>query len=221
MKLLSRVELAACLDHTLVQPEATRVEVERLCAEAVEHGFHGVCVNGSRVQLAYALLEDTKTKVTAMIGFPLGAADADAKRYEIEVAIDHGAHELEMVLNIGRLIDGDHEYVLRELRDIAEAADERPVKVIVETSLLTREQQRLACELVLDSGAHFVCNGTGFNAEPSAEEIKALRQSVGESFGVKASGAIRDWQVGLSLIEAGATRLGTSNGVEVVLGMPG
>jgi deoxyribose-phosphate aldolase len=221
VKLLSRAELAACLDHTLVQCEATRSDVERLCADAVEHGFHGVCVNGSRVQLAYALLEETNIKVTAMIGFPLGAADADAKRYEVEVAIDQGAHELELVLNIGRLLEGDHDYVLKELRDIAEAADERPVKVILESHLLTSEQKRRACELVLDSGAHFVCNNTGLNADASTADIKALRQFVGEGFGVKASGAFRDWQAALSLLEAGATRLGTACGVELVSGMPG
>ena len=125
--------------------------------EGSARGFHGVCVGGSRVELACSLLEDTEVKVTGLVGFPFGAGDSDAKRYETEVAIDHGAQEIETVLNVGRLKDGDHGYVLRELRDIAEAADQRPVKVILETSLLTLEEKNLACQLVLDSGAHCVC----------------------------------------------------------------
>src|SRR5437588_3089052 len=143
MKTFSRAELARRIDPTLVKPEATRQDIVRLCAEAREHGFHGVCVNGSRVELAYALLEDTERKVTGLVGFPFGAMDTDAKRYETEVAIDHGAHEIEMVLNIGRLKEGDRSYVLRELRDIAEAAEERPVNVILETGLLTAEERNL------------------------------------------------------------------------------
>src|SRR4051794_33959246 len=122
----SRADLARYIDHTLLQPEATREDVTRLCAEAREHGFHGVCVHGSRVELAFSLLEDSDIKVTSLVGFPLGASDSDVKRYETEVAIDQGAQEIEMMINLGRLKDGDHGYVLRELRDIAEAAEERP-----------------------------------------------------------------------------------------------
>src|SRR5256885_15785391 len=183
MKALSRAELARYIDHTLLHPEARRQDVARLCAEAREHGFHGVCVNGSRVELAYALLEDTEVKVIGLVGFPLGASDADVKRYETEVAIDHGAHEIEMVLNIGRLKDGDSSYVLRELRDIAEAADERPVNVILEIALLTPEEKNLACELALDSGVHFVCTGTGLKAFVTVEDVRNLRKTVGEKFG--------------------------------------
>jgi deoxyribose-phosphate aldolase len=220
MKAFSRVELARLIDHTLLQPEARRQDVARLCAEAREHGFHGVCVNGSRVELAYALLEDTEVKVIGLVGFPLGACDADVKRYETEVALDHGAHEIEMVLNIGRLKEGDGSYVLRELRDIAEAADERPVKVILETSLLTPEEKNLACELALDSGVHFVCTGTGLNAAATVADVQSLRIAVGEKFGVKASGGIKDAKTAIALIEAGATRLGTADGVAIVSSLP-
>src|SRR2546421_13113661 len=127
--MLSYVELAKLIDHTLVHPWARREEIIRLCDEAVEHHFHGVCVNGSGLELAFSRLGDTDIKVTALVGFPLGASDADVKRYEAEAAVDDGASELEYVMNIGKLKDGDTQFVLREMRDIAEAAEERPVKV--------------------------------------------------------------------------------------------
>jgi deoxyribose-phosphate aldolase len=211
MKTLSPVELARRIERMLVRPGAMRRDIEQLCAEARAEGSHCVCVNGSHVELACALLEDSEVKVTGLIAFPLGAADTDAKRYETEVAIDHGAQEIEMVLNIGRLKDGDHRYVLRELRDIAEAADQRPVKVILETGLLTPEEVRRVCELALDSGVHCVCTGTGLRSAATVEDVRSLRASVGEEFGVKAAG-LSDAQTALALLEAGASRLGTAEG---------
>ena len=212
MQTLSPVEVARRIERTLAWPEATRKDIEQLCAEARAQGFHSVCVCGSRVEFTCALLEDTEVKVTGLIAFPLGAADTDAKRYETEVAIDHGAQEIEMVLNIGRLKDGDHRYVLRELRDIAEAADQRPVKVILETGLLTPEEVRRVCELALDSGVHCVCTGTGLRSAATVEDVRSLRASVGEEFGVKAAG-LSDAQTALALLEAGASRLGTAEGM--------
>lgn len=209
---LTRAQLAARIDHTLVQPAASRDDVTRLCAEAQQHRFHGVCVHGSRVELAYSLLEDTDIKVTSLVGFPFGATDPDVKRYETEVAVDQGATEIEMVINLGRLKDGDRSFVLRELRDIAEAAEERPVKVVLETNLLTPEERMLACELVLDSGAQFVCTGTGLGAPPTSAEVQTLRALVGEKFGVKASGLIPDLEAAQALLAAGATLLGAFNG---------
>jgi deoxyribose-phosphate aldolase len=208
MKTLSPAELARRIERTLIRPEATRQDIEQLCAEARARGFHSVCVCSSRVELARTLLEDSDIKVTGLVGFPLGAGDADAKRYETEVAIDYGAQEIETVLNIGRLKEGDHRYVLRELRDIAEAADERPVKVILETGFLTPEEKDLACQLVLDSGAHCVCTGTGLESAATVQDVQSLRAAVGEKLGVKAVG-LSDLQSALALIEAGATRLGT------------
>jgi deoxyribose-phosphate aldolase len=220
MPTLTQAELIGRLEHTLVRPEATRQDLERVCATARARGFHSVCVSGSRVELARTLLEDSAVKVTGLVGFPLGAADADAKRYETEVAIDHGAQEIETVLNIGRLKDGDDRYVLRELRDIAEAADERPVKVILETGLLTPDEVALACQLVLDSGAHCVCTGTGLRTAATAEDVRTLRAAVGVKFGVKAAG-LNDLQGALALIEAGATRLGTVENVAAFSFVPG
>jgi len=216
MNTLSPADLVRRLELTLVHPDATRRDFEQLCAAARAQGSHGVCVCGSRVELARSLLEDTEVKVTGLVGFPLGAADADAKRYETEVAIDHGAQEIETVLSIGRLKEGDHRYVLRELRDIAEAADERPVKVILETGLLTPEEMDLACELALSSGVHCVCTGTGLRTAATAQDVQRLRAAVGEKFGVKAAG-LSDAQTALALIAAGASRLGAADGVAGLL----
>ncbi|MEW6302404.1 MAG: deoxyribose-phosphate aldolase [Verrucomicrobiota bacterium] len=210
-------ELARYIDHTLLKPDAVKGDIEKLCAEAKEHGFYGVCVNTSRLALAHALLEDSEIKVSAVVGFPLGACDADAKRFETEVALDLGAQEIDMVLNIGRLKDGDDKYVLRELRDVVEAAEERPVKVILETCLLTREEKIRACRLVLDSGANFVKTSSGFSAGGATiEDVRLLREIVGKDFGVKAAGGIRDAAMARALIEAGANRLGTSASVAIV-----
>jgi deoxyribose-phosphate aldolase len=216
---LSPAELARRIERMLVRPDATRRDIEHLCAEARAEGSHCVCVNGSHVELAGALLEGSEVKVTGLVAFPLGAADTDAKRYETEVAIDHGAQEIEMVLNIGRLKDGDHRYVLRELRDVAEAADERPVKVILETGLLTPEEVRRACEVALDSGVHCVCAGTGLRSAATIEDVRSLRAAVGEKFGVKAAG-LSDAQTALALLEAGASRLGTAEGVTALFPLP-
>lgn len=209
--------LAALIDHTCLKPEATRSDIERLCAEALQHHFHSVCVNGSRVELACHLLADSEVKTAAVIGFPLGATDADAKRFETEAVVDAGAHEIDMVLNIGRLRDGDDAYVLRELRDVVAAADERCVKVILETCLLSQEEKVRACRMVLDSGAQFVKTSTGFNrAGATPDDIRLLRETVGPRFGVKAAGGIRDLATAQTLIEAGANRLGTSAGVALM-----
>jgi deoxyribose-phosphate aldolase len=210
MPTLPPKELVRRLELTLARPDATRQDLEKACAIARERSFHSVCVSGSRVELARTLLEDSEVKVTALIGFPLGAADCDAKRYETDVAIDHGAQEIETVLNLGCLKDGDHRYVLRELRDIAEAADERPVKVILESGLLTTDESALACQLILDSGAHCVC--TGSSTQPTAAEVRALRTAVGDKFGVKAAGW-KEMLETIALIEAGATRLGIADGM--------
>lgn len=217
---LSAAELARFIDHTLLKPDATAHDIEKLCAEAREFNFYSVCVNGSRVVQARYLLEETTVKVCCVIGFPLGAMAADVKRFETEAAIDDGAHEVDVVLNIGKLKDGDDKYLLRELRDVVEAADERPVKVILETCLLTREEKIRACHLVLDSCAQFVKTSTGFGTGGATiEDVKLLREIVGPRFGVKAAGGIRDAQTALAMIAAGANRLGTSASVAIIKGL--
>lgn len=216
----SNIELARYIDHTLLKPEAALKDIERLCAEARAHNFHAVCVNGSRVAQARHFLEGCAVQVATVVGFPLGAADSDAKRFETEAAIDSDAQEIDVVINIGRLKDGDDAYVLRELRDVVEAAEDRPVKVILETCLLSRDEKIRASRLVLESGAQFVKTSTGFSAGGATiEDVKLLREIVGDKFGVKAAGGIRDTAAALAMIEAGATRLGTSNGVAIVQGL--
>jgi deoxyribose-phosphate aldolase len=213
-------DLARFIDHTLLKADATAKDIEQLCAEARELGFYGVCVNGCRVEQARALLEDSPIKVVTVVGFPLGGMDADAKRFETEAAIDAGAQEIDIVLNIGRLKDGNHNYVLRELRDVVEAADERTVKVILETCLLTRQEKVNACQLVVDAGAQFVKTSTGFSTSGATiDDVKLLREVVGKKFGVKAAGGIGDTQNALAMIEAGADRLGTSASVAIVRGL--
>jgi deoxyribose-phosphate aldolase len=220
MKPLSAAELARFIDHTLLKADATAKDIEKLCAEAREHGFYSVCVNGSRVEQARHLLEDTDVKVACVVGFPLGAMSGDAKRFETEAAIDEGAHEIDVVINLGWLKDGDYKYVLRELRDVVEAADERPVKVILETCLLTQDEKIRACHLVAESGAHFVKTSTGLSTGgATVADLKLLREAVGPKFGVKASGGIRDAKTALEMIAAGATRLGTSASVAIVKGL--
>jgi deoxyribose-phosphate aldolase len=214
--------LARYIDHTLLRPEASLKDIEKLCAEARDHNFYAVCVNGSWVTQARHFLEGSDVKVATVVGFPLGATDSDTKRFETEAAIDNDAQEIDVVINIGRLKDGDDEYVLRELRDVVEAAAERPVKVIIETCLLTSAEKIRACRIVLDAGAQFVKTSTGFSTGGATiADVKLIREIVGEKFGVKAAGGIRDTQTALAMIEAGASRLGTSSGVAIVRSMPG
>ncbi len=215
-------QLAAYIDHTLLKPDASAAQIEQLCAEAREYNFFSVCVNGAWVAAARHWLDGSDVKVVSVVGFPLGAMASDVKRYETEVAIDDGAHELDVVLNVARLKAGDDKYVFRELCDVVEAADERTVKVILETCLLTDEEKIRACKLVVESGAQFVKTSTGFStAGATVADVKLMRETVGSKFGVKASGGVRDAQTALAMITSGATRLGTSNGIAMVKGLTG
>jgi deoxyribose-phosphate aldolase len=203
------LDLPRLIEMPLWPVNATAKDVEELCRKAREQKVYGVCVASSRVELAASLLEDSDLKLTALVGTS-GNEDGDVKRYETEIAVDYGAQEIEVCLNVGRLKDGDRKYVLRELRDVAEAADERIVKVELRPRLLTREELQLACVLVLDSGAHFV--SARYITAPNIDDIKACREAVGPKFGIKAGEEVLDTQTALALIAAGATRLGAPNG---------
>ena len=182
------------IDHTLLRPDATARDIEKLCTEAIEHQLFAVCVSGCWVQHAWNHLGDSDVSIATVVGFPTGASDPDAKRYETEVAVDNGAHEIDMVMNLGKFIDGDHKAVSREIRDVIDAADDRRVKVIIETS-------------------------TGFApGGATVEHVKLMRETVGQFCGVKASGGIRDAATARAMIEAGASRIGTSSGVTIVGG---
>jgi deoxyribose-phosphate aldolase len=214
---LTIAQLAACIDHTCLRPDATAADIEKLCSDALRNKFHGVCVNGCWVDHARVILEESDVKIVCVVGFPLGAMSGDVKRFEAEAAIDDGAQEIDLVINIGHLKDGRNKLVLRELRDVVEAADERTVKVILETALLTQEEKIRACQLVMESGAQFVQTSTGFTGGGATlEDVRLLRDAVGLKFGGKASGGIRDVQMALAMIEAGANRLGTSAGVAIL-----
>jgi deoxyribose-phosphate aldolase len=207
---ISPSELPGIIELPLWRTNATAKDVEDICRLAREQKLYGVCVPSSRVELAVSLLEDTEIKTTTLVGLS-GNEDSDVKRYETEVSVDFGAQEIEVCLNVGRLKDGNRNYVLRELRDVAEAADERIVKVEIRPNLLTREEMILACELIMDSGAHFVC--ARYFASPKIDDIKLCRETVGPKFGVKAGEEVLDTQTALALVAAGAIRLSASNGV--------
>ena len=212
-------ELAQFVESYLLRPDASLAEVEKLCAQARDRRFFSVCVNGSWVAAARHFLDGSEVKVASTVGFPFGAVSSDVKRYETEVAIDDGAQEINVMLNIARLKAGEDKYVLRELIDVAEAADERTVKVILETCLLTWAEKIRAGQLVVDSGAHFVTTSSGFSPiGATIPDIKLLRETVGPKFGVMAAGGIRDAQSGLALMEAGATRLGIASNIAILNG---
>lgn len=197
-------ELASRCELTLVSPVLTTEQVTKICAGAQSIGAYGLCLPSSRVAQAYEILGDTSLKVTCLVGFPFGSNDSDVKRYETEVAVDSGAHEIELYLNHAMIKDGQHKLVLRELRDVAEASDERRVKVCFDLSQLTAEEVQTACQLTMDSGAHFV---SLYQAGIGDEIVAAVRLMVGKQFGIKVSG-FRNFVSAPGLLEAGANRLG-------------
>lgn len=211
------LKLASLIDHTLLKPDATPEAVRRLCAEAKEFGFASVCVNPGQVACAAAELAGTGVKVCTVIGFPLGATTSLVKALEARDAVANGAQELDMVLNIGALKAGDRDHVRRDIEAVVAAAAGRPVKVILETGLLSDAEKVEACRLAQSAGASFVKTSTGFGpGGATVEDVKLMRATVGPEMGVKASGGIRDRETALRMVEAGATRLGTSSGVAIV-----
>lgn len=213
----TNISLNTYIDHTVLKADATEAEIRKLCAEALEHKFYAVCVNGSRVRLARQILDKTAVKIAAVVGFPLGAMDTSSKAHETAAAVANGADEIDMVINVGELKDGNAEAVLEDVRTIVGAASGRLVKVIIETALLTNEQKVLACQLAVQAGATFVKTSTGFAAAgATVDDVKLMRKTVGPDIGVKASGGIKNRQMALVMVEAGATRIGTSSGIAIV-----
>lgn len=214
-------QIARMIDHTLLKPDAVTSEIEALCKEARVYDFASVCVNPCWVKLCAELLKDSEVKVCTVIGFPLGAASPETKAFETRQAIADGAGEVDMVINIGALKDRDTGTVEYDIRAVTDAADGKAlVKVIIETSLLTDEEKRLACELAVKAGADFVKTSTGFSGGgATVQDIKLMREAVGPDIGVKASGGVRDKESALAMVEAGATRIGASAGVSIVKGL--
>ncbi len=210
-------DLASYIDHTLLKPEATKQQIRKLCEEALTYHFYAVCVNSFHVATCTEILRNTKVKIACVVGFPLGANEASVKSYEATRAITLGAHEIDMVLNIGALKAKDYSFVEKEILEIVRVAKGNPVKVILETSLLTAEEKIKACEISMQAGAHFVKTSTGFNGGSAlVEDVQLMKNTVREKALVKASGGIKNFQSAVALINAGASRLGTSAGVQLI-----
>jgi deoxyribose-phosphate aldolase len=217
--LRSHADLAPYIDHTLLKPEATREDVSRVAREARAHGFATVCVNASHVATVAGILEGSTTVPIAVVGFPLGATLPSVKAFEAREAIAAGAREIDMVLHLGALKAEDHALVFEDISRVVEASRPWPVKVILETCLLSREEKIAGCVLSREAGAAFVKTSTGFSTGgATVEDIALMRQVVGEAVGVKASGGIRSAEDALRMIAAGANRIGASASVAIVTG---
>jgi deoxyribose-phosphate aldolase len=209
------------IDHTALKPETTLKQIEKLCGEAREHDFFSVCVNSYYVKKSFELLNGSSVKVCTVVGFPLGASTMETKRFEAMKAVAEGAKEIDMVINVSAMKSNDWQYVLDDMASLAQVTHNQGalLKVILETCLLTEDEKRKACELAVKAGVDFVKTSTGFSTGGATiEDVKLMRSLVG-NMGVKASGGIRDAETALKMIEAGATRLGTSASVEIIKGL--
>lgn len=208
------------IEHTLLKQDAGQDDFEKLFEEAKEHDFLGVCINPAYVKKAKEILKDTNTKVVTVIGFPLGANKTEVKAFETSCAVADGADEVDMVINVTALKDKDYDYVREDIKAVKIAAKEAPLKVILETDLLTKDEIKKACEICVEAKADFVKTSTGFvknGVGAKAEDVKLMYETVSPyGLKVKASGGIRDKETALKMIEAGAERLGTSSGVKIV-----
>ncbi|MEF3311670.1 deoxyribose-phosphate aldolase [Paenibacillus sp. GYB004] len=216
-------KLPAYIDHTLLKADATAEAIGKLCDEAKQYGFYSVCVNGMWVPAASKALAGSGVRVSAVVGFPLGASLTGVKAYEAARVAEHGAADIDMVLAVGALLAGDEDYVREDIRAVVEAVrGQAIVKVILETGYLNEDQKRTACRLAEEAGAHFVKTSTGFGpGGATVEDVALMRAAVSPNVQVKASGGVRDLAAALSMIRAGATRLGTSSGVVIMNGAAG
>lgn len=213
-------QIAAMIDHTLLKADGTQKDIIKLCEEAKQYKFATVCVNPYWVSLAAQELEGSGVGITTVIGFPLGSSSTLIKGVEAREAIANGATEIDMVLNVGAMKSGDFAAVERDIREVAQACNGKAImKVIIETCYLTDEEKQLAAELSKSAGADFVKTSTGFGTSGATlKDIQLIRNAIGNAMGIKASGGVRDLPFALQLIEAGATRLGTSSGIALVTG---
>lgn len=213
------MELNKYIDHTLLNPDATKKDIIKICTEAKKYEFASVCVNSSYTKIVSDLLEDRDIKTCIVVGFPLGAMSKKAKIYEAKTAVKEGADEIDMVINLGLLLDGKSEEVYEEIKEIKEVCGDRHLKVILETCLLEDLQIIEACQLAERAGADFVKTSTGFSrGGATIKDIRLMRETVGDRLGVKASGGIRTREDAEAMIEAGASRIGASKSVEIISG---
>ena len=207
------------IDHTLLKATATKSEIIELCSEAKKYEFYAVCVNSSYVPLVKQELNGSKVNIAAVVGFPLGAMSTKAKVFEAEQAVKDGANEIDMVIHIGKLLDGEYEYVENDIREIKKAIGDNVLKVIIETCYLNDEQKRKACELSLNAKADYVKTSTGFGTGGATyEDVKLMKDVVKDNAKVKASGGVKDYETAEKYVELGASRLGTSSGVKIIEG---
>jgi deoxyribose-phosphate aldolase len=215
------LNLSAMIDHTLLKPDATPDQIAQLCFEARKYGFASVCINPVWVSLCAQLLQGSKARVCTVIGFPLGATASEVKAFETQNAIDHGATEIDMVINVGALKARDLDLVAKDIRGVVNTAHARGaiVKVILETVLLTDEEKTIACLISKEAGADFVKTSTGFaGGGATVADVALMRRVVGPEMGVKASGGVRTFEDADSMVKAGATRIGASAGVKIIQG---
>ena len=211
------MELNKYIDHTLLKPEATKEQITKLCEEARQYDFASVCVNTCYVPLAKQLLAGSDVKVCCVVGFPLGAMDTVSKAFEAKTAVENGAQEVDMVINIGALKDKDYDYVTKDIAAVVEASKPAIVKVIIEACLLTDEEKVEACKCSMNAKAEFVKTSTGFSTHGATpEDVALMKKTVGDVCKVKAAGGVRSYEDALKMIEAGADRLGCSAGIKVM-----
>ncbi|MGX9358440.1 deoxyribose-phosphate aldolase [Mycoplasma sp. 128] len=204
------------VDHTLLKPEATQKEIDKLINEAIQYDFKSVCINPTWIKHAKEKLANSNTIVCTVVGFPLGAMVTQAKVHETKLALAHGADEIDMVINIGRFKQGQYDFVLNEIKEIKKECKDKILKVIIETALLTNEEIRKATEIVLASGADFVKTSTGFSYRgASFEDIEIMKDVVGDKIEIKAAGGIKTWEDMEKMYQLGATRFGMSKSVEI------
>lgn len=214
-------KIAKVIDHTMLKPEATMLEITNLCEEAKKYGFASVCVNSSRVSLASDMLRDTDVNVCAVVGFPLGSSNTVSKKIEAKQAIIDGATEIDMVINIGMLKDHNLEYVYNDIKEVVESCKGKAiVKVIIEACLLTEQEKKSACILAKDAGADFVKTSTGFSTGGAKEEdVRLMRETVGSSMKIKAAGGIHSYEDVKKMIDSGADRIGASASIDIINGI--
>lgn len=212
------MDLSNFIDHTILKSDSTNADLIQHCKEAREHRFFGVCVNSMWISLCKTQLEKTNVKVVAVIGFPLGACTTEVKAFETSEAIKAGADEIDMVIAVGALKEKNHAYVQKDIEAVVAAAKGAPVKVILETHLLLDEEKRRATEICIAAGAHFVKTSTGFTGGGATlDDIRLLKEVAKDRIKIKASGGVKTFDFACEMIEAGASRIGTSSGVSLVL----
>jgi deoxyribose-phosphate aldolase len=213
----TKQELARMIDHSLLRPQSTRVELKKLCDEALLYGFKAVCVNPIHVADAFSILKGSDVIVCSVIGFPFGTHPPQIKAAETREVIRLGAQEIDMVIQVGALKEGRNSEVVEDIRAVVDVASGSPVKVILETCYLTEEEKIRGCKLAMEAGASFVKTSTGFgSAGATLEDVKLMRKVIGKNFGLKAAGGIRTLEDALKMIEAGANRLGLSGSVAII-----